>query len=152
MGITRPGIPLDKTLGDLNQMKSAGVNSVMIDVWKDVDRVTAGVSGSAWLAVVQGRLRGKELSKKAVAQGLIVEVKTHRVLEDDLFIDRFVFIRQFDAGALQGVVDLLGAGEEIRGSLDCPPPGRSDERACQLPIRRQERDDAARRARAAAVG
>ena len=37
MGITRPGFDLNKTLGDLNQMRRAGVNSVMIDVWWDVD-------------------------------------------------------------------------------------------------------------------
>lgn len=37
MGITRPGVDLNKTLGDLGQMRRAGVNSVMIDVWWDVD-------------------------------------------------------------------------------------------------------------------
>jgi glycosyl hydrolase family 113 len=41
MGITFPRVPLEETLGDLQKMRAAGINTVTVDVWENVDSSTS---------------------------------------------------------------------------------------------------------------
>ena len=51
------------------------------------------------------------------------EMEPNRILEHALFIDGFFACREVGLRALQCVMNLFGAGEELGGALDHAPSG-----------------------------